>query len=372
MTTDMLTEHQRRARLLASDLERRALLLLAGVPSDDATLRGHVLATAGVLVSAASFAHPQETAQLSIPAGLLLGPATVADVQRLTLVTTDALGVTLDRLTSRQAKERDTRRRRADTLLRVDILTRFREAVHLGSGARDHVADSLALFEDLPVMPKHFSAVHAAVADGSGLALIEGGYQLRGTSGRKGIHIRDVVLGAGRTREELRTSAADAHDEFAGTVELVLALLALAHVGDEGADALLTQAGGLGLDLSDVSDPGQATADELDHLADVYGSGFAEARLRWNFRRSNHIRAQVTPKTLEAERISRERREAAEQRDSQARRWATFEAAREAGREARRREASFERRAWHVEGSSDWSNDDKHQGDEDRILGFGE
>lgn len=348
MNTLAMSPNRRRALRLAGDLQRRALLLVAEVPSDDAALRDRILAQAGVAVSPANAFRPRDALRILVPEGLELGRATIADVRR-TSFTLESLGMTLDQVAAAQREERERRLNSAEALVRVGLLSRLREPSRFRTNALGHIADSLVLFEALPAETAHFGTVHRAIALGSGLVTTEDGYRLRGVDGVERGAFSDSELSAASSRASLRISAAKNRTAFLGTIELIIALLAHEHQETEGADALAAQASRLGIDIEGVGGASRPGRRELEPLAAQHESVPNDAALRWSLRRASFLRALLTPAIQEAERVLQAEEEARIERERLERAWAAIQKKEADDRAANRRAAELERRSWRLE-----------------------
>jgi hypothetical protein len=334
MTTDLKTAQLHRARELSLDMARDYFALLSSVPDSSPALRGRITRATGVVIVPEDVFGP-ERVRLAAPFAL---PGATSDLlRRITTHATSALGGTLANVIEAGEKERAWRLGRASAL-RVGTLRRLLDANRLRRATVDHMVSALALFETLPVRPgADFDATLDDVARGSGFAAVSGGYRLVDETGNAlGRVVTDENLGVGRSREELEGAAAEAADEYAAVLELILALL-WASSGTDGVDALLTEGESL-IDVAgagELDDIGLAPTGDLD-LEDP------DARLRLRFRRAVHLHGQMLPLREAARRITGA---AQAEEDAAARRSriiAEFEAKKQAKREANRRAAAAE------------------------------
>lgn len=310
-----------RAHELSATAARRHLALLAALPVPFAETRARVTrASCHTLTDQ----FGPERAVLRAPRTALPG----VDLVQLHAVTTHRttyLGRTLAEVIEAEEEEWERRLTRAGAL-RVGALRRLLDAERLRAATVEHVAESLAIFEVLPVRPADFDVMLTEVAHASGFAPVNGGYRLLDGVRPVGPLITDGDLGVGRSRAELEVSAADAADEFAEVWELILALL-WSSSGSDSIDSLLDDASALGVELDDF---GPATADDID-LDDP------DEVLRFDFRRAAHMHAQVAPAREAARQLARGKRERAAERERRQQRWAEHQAKQAREREIRRR-----------------------------------
>lgn len=325
MTT---TTHRnaRRAHALSAGAARRLLALLATLPVPVVEIRARIMrASCHTLVDQ----FGPERAVLRAPRAALPG-INLAQLHALTTHRTADLGYPLAGVIAAEENERQRRLARA-AALRVGGLRRLLDARRLRAATTEHIVDSLALFEVLPVHPADFSLMLTEVAHASGFVPEDGGYRLFDGTRPIGPLITDRDLGGGRSRAELMASAAEAADEFAEVWELILALLWSS--SDSGSiDSMLVDARALGIE---VDDAGAATADEAS-LDD------SDEALRFKFRRAARLHTQVARASEETQRLARQDREQAAERERRQQRWADYQAKQTREREHRRRVAKAE------------------------------
>ncbi|MCK8476921.1 hypothetical protein [Microbacterium aurugineum] len=316
----------RRAHALSAGAASRLLALLAALPVPVAEARARITRAS---CHALEDQFGPERAVLRAPMAALPG----INLDRLRALTTHAtadLGYPLAAVIAAEEEEERQRRRARAAALRVGGLRRLLDAKRLRAATIGHMVESLAIFEVLPVHPADFDLMLAEVAQASGFVPVEGGYRLLDGICQVGPLITDGDLGVGRSRAELKDSAAEAANEFAEVWELILALLWSS--SDRGStDSMLVDARALGIELDDA-DP--TTADvNLDD---------SDEALRFKFRRAAHLHAQVVRASEKAQRLARQDREQAAARERRQQRWADYQAKQMREREVRRRVAKAE------------------------------
>lgn len=310
-----------RAQELSATAARRHLALLAALPVPFAGTRARVtLASCHTLTDQ----FGPERAVLRAP-GTALPGVDLTQLHALTMHSTTYLGRTLAEVVKAEEEERKRRLTRASAL-RVGSLRRLFDAERLRAATVEHMVESLAIFEVLPVHPADFDVMLTEVTHASGFAWVNGGYRLLDGVSPVGPLITDGDLGVGRSRAELEASATDAADEFAEVWELILAFL-WSSSGSDSIDSLHDDAGALGVDLDDY---GPASADDID-LDDP------DEVVRFGFRRAAHLHAQVAPAREAARQLVRWERERAAERERRQHRWAEHQARQAREREIRRR-----------------------------------
>lgn len=180
---------------------------------------------------------------------------------------------------------------------------------------------------------------------------MNGGYRLLDGVRPVGSLITDGDLGVGRSRAELEVSAADAADEFAEVLELILALL-WSSSGSDSIDSLLDDASALGVNLDDY---GPATGDDID-------LGDPDEVLQFDFRRAKHLHAQVAPAREAARQLAKRECEQTAERERRQHRWVELQAKQAREREIRRRISKAEIRDLRL-ARDVTHNDDKSGGD---------
>ena len=335
-----------RAQELSATAARRHLALLAALPVPLAEARARVTrATCHTLTDK----FGPERAVLRAPRTALPG-IDRTELHALTTHRTVDLGRTLAEVVRTEEEERERRQTRTGAL-RVGALRRLFDAERLRAATVEHMVESLAIFEVLPVRPADFDLMLTEVAHASGFAPVIGGYRLLDGVSPVGPLITDGDLGVGRSRSELEASAAEAADEFDEVWELILALLWSSN-GNDSIDSLFDDASALGVDLDDY---GPATADDID-LDDH------DEAVLFDFRRAAHLQTQVAPAREAARQLaSREREEAAES-ERRRHRWTEHHAKQAREREIRRRLSKAEIRNLRLERNVT-PNNDKSGGD---------
>lgn len=349
-----------RAHQLSAALARRAIALLELVPAVPPAVLARLQQSAGVVIAEASPFGPEHVrlhVDAMTPPGL---PGITHKLLReVTTHPTARLGRTLADVFTAEEEERDRRLARA-TALRVGVLRGLLDANRLHRAAIEHVVDSPAVFEVLPVRRgTDFHATLEHVSRNSGFAPVRGGYQILGSHGAPvGRLVTHDALGVWRSRAELEDPTDENADEIEEMLELILALL-WDGSGNDGVDALLDEADTLGLDLDEI---GSAGAHDIDPDG-------LDAELRWRWRRAVHIHPRILARRGEARLLAQREEAEADIRARRERIKRDLEAKRRAVREANRRAAEIERRNMYLDRNHQQGNYSAGKGDPGFELG---